>query len=130
MINVNNFQEEFGERVRVRREQVGMTQEELANKLGYKHKTSVSKIEKGITVVPSSMVIKIAQALGIPVQQLMGRDRIDNAVISARLDKEVEILISAWSKATHDEKMQIYYVLKKYGMPEPFSEDTGVSSAS
>ena len=35
---------EIGERIKVKREQAGMTQEELASKLGYKSKTTIAKI--------------------------------------------------------------------------------------
>ena len=130
MINVNNFQLEFGRRVKDRREQIGMTQEELAERLGYKHKTSVSKIEKGIAEVPSSMVVKIAQALGMSVQQLMGKEQINPITVTIGRDDEEKALITAWHQATYDEKMQIYYVLKKYGMPLPIEKDTIVISVS
>ena len=36
-----------GDRIRARREQLGMTQDELAHKLGYKSRSSVNKIELG-----------------------------------------------------------------------------------
>ncbi|MBR5355491.1 MAG: helix-turn-helix transcriptional regulator [Lachnospiraceae bacterium] len=73
MIKANDkFQIEFGERIRIRREEIGMTQEELAEHLGYKHKTSVSKIEKGLASVPSSKVVIIANALKVSVRYLMG----------------------------------------------------------
>lgn len=130
MINVNDFQAEFGKRVKDRREQIGMTQEELAERLGYKHKTSVSKIEKGITVVPSSMVIKIAQALDVSVQQLMGREQINPITVTFGRDDEENALLTAWHQASYDEKMQIYYVLKKYGMTMPIEKDTIVISVS
>ena len=36
----------FGERVKEKREELGMTQEELAGKLGYKSRASINKIER------------------------------------------------------------------------------------
>ena len=36
---------EIGKRIRSRREQLGMTQEELASRLGYKSKTTIATIE-------------------------------------------------------------------------------------
>jgi transcriptional regulator with XRE-family HTH domain len=37
----------IGERIRQRREAIGMSQDELAKRMGYKDRSSVSKIEKG-----------------------------------------------------------------------------------
>ena len=35
----------IGQRVKIRREELGMSQEELAKKIGYKSKSSINKIE-------------------------------------------------------------------------------------
>ena len=37
----------IGERIKKRRKKLGMTQEDLSNKLGYKSKTTIAKIENG-----------------------------------------------------------------------------------
>ena len=52
-----------GRKIRERRLQLGLTQEELAEKLGYKHKSAINKIELGINDVNQSKLIKIANAL-------------------------------------------------------------------
>ena len=39
----------IGDRIRLRRVELGMTQQELAEKIGYKGKTAISKIEAGET---------------------------------------------------------------------------------
>lgn len=44
----------FGERVKARRIELGWTQEELAEKMGYKSKSSINKIELGINDVTQS----------------------------------------------------------------------------
>ena len=41
---------DIGKRIRRRREELGMTQEELADKLHYKSKTTIAKIENGTIV--------------------------------------------------------------------------------
>lgn len=38
---------EFGERIRKRREELGLTQEEVARLAGYSGKTAISRIERG-----------------------------------------------------------------------------------
>ena len=62
---------EIGDRVRMLREQQGMTQEELAHKLGYKNKSSVAHIEKNRDI-PRSMVVQLADILGTTPCYLMG----------------------------------------------------------
>jgi len=61
----------IGERVKHLREQKGMTQEELAIKLGYKSKSSVAHIENGRDI-PRSMVVSLADILGTTPAYLMG----------------------------------------------------------
>lgn len=61
----------FGENVKKYRILRGMTQAELAEKLGYKNKASIGKIENGNNEVLISMAIKIAKALGVDVMDLM-----------------------------------------------------------
>ena len=38
---------EIGKRIRSKREELGITQEELAKMLGYKNKSTIAKIENG-----------------------------------------------------------------------------------
>jgi len=61
----------IGDRVKLLREQKGMTQEDLATKLGYKSKSSVTHIERGRDI-PRSMVVKLADILDTTPAYLMG----------------------------------------------------------
>ena len=64
----------FGERVKERRIELGWTQEELAEKMGYKSKSSINKIELGINDVTQSKIIKFAEVMNTSVEYLMGWD--------------------------------------------------------
>lgn len=61
----------MGDRVRIAREKKGYTQEELAQKLGYKSRSSVNKIEKERDI-PRSMIVKLAKLLDVTPDYLMG----------------------------------------------------------
>lgn len=61
-----------GERIKNRRIELNMTQEELAHKLGYKHKTSINKIESGAQDPPQKKIIAFARALDTTPDILMG----------------------------------------------------------
>jgi repressor LexA len=55
----------IGLRIRECRIEKGMTQEELALKLGYKSKTSVNKVELGQDNLSPTRIEKFAEALGV-----------------------------------------------------------------
>jgi repressor LexA len=52
-----------------------MSQEDLATKIGYKHKSAISKIERGERDISQSMIIKYATALNVsPTFLLFGEE--------------------------------------------------------
>lgn len=53
----------YGKNIKRRREELGMTQEDLAKACGYQSKSSISKIESGETDLTQSKLIEIAYAL-------------------------------------------------------------------
>ena len=63
---------EIGHRIKARREQLQMTQEELAKKIGYKSKTTITKIENGTNDIVQSKVCDFAKALNTTPAYLMG----------------------------------------------------------
>lgn len=63
---------EIGHRIKARREQLQMTQEELAKKIGYKSKTTITKIENGTNDIVQSKVCDFAKALNTTPTYLMG----------------------------------------------------------
>lgn len=62
---------EVGVNVRKRRIALGMTQSELAEKLGYS-KSSIMKIETGINELPISRLCETARALHTTPLELIG----------------------------------------------------------
>ena len=56
------------------REELGMSQDELAEKTGYTSRSSIAKIEKGLVDLQQSKIISLANALGVTPSQLMGWD--------------------------------------------------------
>ena len=61
----------LGEKVKLRREELNLSQEELAEKMNYKSKTSIHKIEVGITDLPLSKVKELAAVLKTTSAYLM-----------------------------------------------------------
>ena len=79
---------EIGKRIRSRREQLGMTQEELASRLGYKSKTTIAKIENGTNDIVQSKVTEFDKVLDTTPAYLMGWTQLDGNVVN---EKEPEL---------------------------------------
>lgn len=63
---------EIGHRIKKRREELGMSQEELAVKVGYKSRSSINKIEVDGRGLPQSKIMAFAKALDTTPAYLMG----------------------------------------------------------
>lgn len=75
----------LGEKVKLKREELGLSQEELAEKMNYKSKTSIHKIEQDITDLPLSKVKELANVLKTTPAYLMGWESIPFSVDTAPL---------------------------------------------
>lgn len=62
----------LGDNILFMRKKLGLTQEELAQRMGYKSKSSINKIEMGLNDIPRSKVVKFAEVLGTTPARLMG----------------------------------------------------------
>lgn len=61
----------LAKRVMARRQELNMTQEELAHKMGLKSRSSIAKIESG-RPAQQPTIARLAEALDVTVQYLMG----------------------------------------------------------
>lgn len=64
----------IGKNILSARKRLGLTQEELAARVGYKTKSAINKIELGIRDLPQKKIAAFAEALGMTPGQLMGWD--------------------------------------------------------
>ena len=61
-------------RIRQRRDELGLSQEELAERMGYRSKSSITKLEKGVNDLPQSKLEELAAALDTTPAWLLGLD--------------------------------------------------------
>ncbi len=61
-------------RIKKRREELGLSQEELAHRMGYKSRSSINKIELGLNDIPQSKISDFASVLQTSEAWLMGLD--------------------------------------------------------
>ena len=67
----------FGENVKRIREMRGISQQELAELVGFKTKGSISKVEKDVVDPSQSLVVKLAEALSVSPVEFFDRYRKD-----------------------------------------------------
>lgn len=114
----------IGQRIKQKREELGWTQEDLANRMGYKSKSTINKIEMGINDVTQSKIVKFAEILDTSISFLMGWDQeqidtlteIENDRISYVTETESN-LISLIKEFTENEMAELLdyakYIISK-----------------
>lgn len=64
----------LNKRLKELRKKAGWSQQKLAEKAGLSYNT-ITKIEQGVAIMPTiQTIVKIADALGISLDELMGRE--------------------------------------------------------
>lgn len=99
-------------RIREERERIGMSQVELARRVGFKNRSSINKIEVGDNGVPVDKLLLIAKELNVSTNYLMGESEWRN---EAERNKK----LSEWDKKYNTRRMQLLelydYTLNKEG---------------
>ena len=105
-----------GERIRQKRESLGMTQEELAIKLGYASRSSVNKVENSSDITMKKIKM-YAEALNTSVAYIAGWEEEfseENAKIDAKLSKydisEKEYMIKL-GELSKEDKETVYKLI-------------------
>ena len=79
----NKELEIIGRRVREARIAKGLTQDEVAEKIGYTSRTTINKIEMGINGVPNSKLSLLAEILNVDISYLLvGDNKKESALLT------------------------------------------------
>ena len=113
---------EFGKRIKKRREELGLSQDALAQKLGYKSRSSINKIELGLNDISQSKIVAFAKALHTTPEYLMGwseEEIIDEALMidNDLLEKYRNILEAKEAQSERDNKLirkRLHSALEKF----------------
>ena len=100
--------------IKKRRLKLGMSQTELAHKLGYADKGMISKIESGRIDLPLSKVEAFAKALRTEPKQLMGWESEQE---SDDTDSKLNELIDVFDNLNQDGQTHLLKIAKTY-LPE------------
>ena len=108
---------EFGKRIRDRRTDLDMTQEELAKRAGYTSRSSINKIELGLVDLPQSKILAIANALGVTPAWLLGWDNsnsgVNNGIIGNQNSNNTIIVEGKELKANGEIESELLALCKK-----------------
>ena len=104
---------EIGERIKLRREELGMSQDELAKKVGYTSRSSVAKVETNANGMVQSKVVAFAKALQTTPAYLMGwvedeqkekkNDAVADIILKLRSDESFREVVENISKLTPEQ---------------------------
>lgn len=103
----------IGDRIRYRREELEMSQDELARRLGYKSRSSINKIEKDASGLPQTKIAAIAEALRTTPSYIMGWDEEEQKNKSVIMIDELKCLSDSqlklvdFVKSVPDEKAEM-----------------------
>lgn len=109
----------LGNKVKTRREELGLSQEELAFKMGYKSRTSINKIENG-REVSQKIIVKLAEALHTSPAYLMGweqeieADPVGTAELHVAMikDKDFVEMFEDFKKLTPEAKKMVKKIVR------------------
>jgi len=103
----------FGIRIRSRRRDLGLTQSQLAERIGCADKSSISKIEKGINDIPLSKVRDFAVALDTTPSYLLGLS--SDQTEQRRYDGRIRIGDEVWVHGYVDEIRRDVVIIRNTG---------------
>lgn len=101
----------IGERIKNLRKEKGLTQTELALKIGYKDKTALSKVERGLNNPYQSKIVALAEALDTTPAYLMGYE--DMFVPSEDNAETHAWLISSYEQLSEDDKKTVISLINR-----------------
>ena len=87
------------DRIRLKREELNLSQDELAKKIGCKDKSTISKIEKSGNDITMKNIQRIADALGTTSQYLMGWGETDTLIDIEEKKSEAQELYVKYKNA-------------------------------
>lgn len=122
----------IGQRIKSRREELGMSQEDLAHKIGYKSKSSINKIELDIQQLRQSKIKQIADALETTTDYIMGwsekkndepKEKYDiTDLIKNQYGSDVYELVQLYSKLNEAGKNKIMEELRDTAALQKYTE--------
>lgn len=101
----NTYLLSFGQRFKYLRHRAGLTQKEVASRLGFSTHVSIFKIENGKQEIPITMVPDVCKALSCTPFELLGLKPEGDMLV--QIDPETETLIERVNKLPAGQRHQL-----------------------
>lgn len=101
----------IGDRIKRRREELAISQDELAKRLGYKSRSSINKIELGLQNLNQSKIKAIADALQTTPAFIMGWDQEE---APPQLDHESIEMAKIFAQLSSENRFKILELSRLY----------------
>lgn len=124
---------EMNERIKALRNELGMSQDELARKLGYKDRSTIAKIERGVNDITQSKIKAFAVVLNTTAAYLMGwtDDPYDYDTDPDNLfDTIPQEILEGLQDEYGDDNEQIWGAWKKMQLDSKIEHDKELQSAN
>ena len=105
-----------GERIKARRLSLGLSQRELAAKMGYKNHSVIARVESGVVDLPQSRLDQFAKVLGVSHGYLLGmvteeeskkNDQLAELIVRLRADSDFYSTVLALSELSEKQYQSI-----------------------
>ena len=94
----------FGMNLKKLRLEKGMSQDEIAKKLGYKGRSAINKIETGVNDMPRDMVVRCAEVLGVSPLDLFFYEYLPD--VDVHIPTQKDLLIDALDVTIKNESVR------------------------
>lgn len=95
----------LGDNIRKYRKIRGLSQEQIAESLGYKNYTTIQKWESGVSEPPFKKLAEIADILRISMRSLTEEDVHEE--VNPRMTEQEKRILSYFSRLTEEDKIRI-----------------------
>nr|DAR44445.1 MAG TPA: helix-turn-helix domain protein [Caudoviricetes sp.] len=103
------------ENIRQLRKQLGLTQQELALKVGYTDRSTIAKIESGAVDLSQSKIATFAAVLGVTPAQLMGiEEEKPIAIESDELLRQTDEVKELLKKIAPEQRESVLQMLRTF----------------
>lgn len=104
---------EWYEKIKMRREELGMSQQDLAKALGYKDRSTIAKIESGINEISLSKMVAFSEALKTSIINIISdNEEKKPATFRHELSPDEVDLLDKYRAASEEKKNAIHVLIK------------------
>lgn len=103
------------DRIKLKREELKLSQEELAIRIGNKDKSTISKIEKSGNDITMKNIQRISKALGVTSQYLMGWEETETIMEVEEKNAEAVELYEKYKNAIPEIRNAVDSLLGNHG---------------